>query len=70
MQLALINLPHHTRDGRQQSHDPAALLGHDKKLLLNIVSCPTVPANPGHLIGWKRHYPQILVRKWHFWGKL
>jgi hypothetical protein len=43
MQLALINLPHHTRDGRQQSHDPAALLGHDKKLLLNIVSCPTVP---------------------------
>jgi hypothetical protein len=54
MQLALINLTHATRDEQRESHDPAALMGHDKKLLLNIVSCPTVPppkrtsvGNPG-----------------------
>jgi hypothetical protein len=69
MQLALINLTHATRDEQRESHDPAALLGHDKKLLLNIVSCPTVPPYaPAYFWDCLRTLV-IYARIWHKWGR-
>jgi hypothetical protein len=74
MQLALINLTQLTRDEQRESHDPGTLLGHDKKLLLNIVSCPTVPVELWAPIGWTMVAATLgrrfLVRKGRFWGKL